>query len=56
VTGYTGGGLNGPLAIAIDGAGILWVINNTNSSSSVSEFIGIAPPVKAPLLGLPQKP
>jgi hypothetical protein len=55
-TGYTGGGLDGPLALAVDAAGNLWVINNTNSSSSVSEFIGLAPPVKTPLLGLPQKP
>jgi hypothetical protein len=55
-TGYTGGGLDGPLALAIDAAGNIWVINNTNSSSSVSEFIGLAPPVKTPLLGLPQSP
>jgi hypothetical protein len=55
-TGYTGGGLDGPFALAIDAAGNLWVINNTNSSSSVCEFIGLAPPVKTPLLGLPQKP
>ena len=55
-TGYTGGGLDGPLALAIDAAGNIWVINNTNSSSSVTEFIGLAPPIKTPLLGLPQSP
>jgi HYDIN/CFA65/VesB-like, Ig-like domain len=55
-SGYVGGGLNGPVALAVDTAGNLWVINNTNSSSSVSEFIGLAPPVKTPLLGLPQRP
>ena len=54
--GYAGDGLNGPLALAIDAAGNLWVINDTNSSSSVSEFIGLASPVKTPLLGLPQRP
>ena len=55
-TGYTGGGLNSPLALAIDGAGNVWVINNTNTSSSVSEFIGLAAPLKTPLRNLPQKP
>lgn len=56
VSGYTGGGLNSPLALAIDSSGNLWVINSTNSAESVTEFIGIAPPVKTPLIGLPQKP
>jgi hypothetical protein len=53
-SGYTGGGMNGPLALAIDSAGNLWVINN--SGNSVTEFIGIATPVKTPLLGLPTMP
>jgi streptogramin lyase len=36
--GFSGGGLNGPFDVAIDGAGTVWLCNN--AYSSVSAFIG----------------
>ncbi|HEY4380078.1 MAG TPA: PKD domain-containing protein [Acidobacteriaceae bacterium] len=49
---YASSGLNSPTAVAIDGSGDAWVANNTGSS--VSEFIGVAPPVITPIAaGLP---
>ena len=52
-TGYSGGGLNQPNAIALDGSGNVWVANNYNG---VTELVGIAVPVKTPLIGPPQSP
>ena len=43
-----------PFSVAIDGAGNLWVTNFGNNS--VTEFVGLAAPLKTPLIGLPQKP
>ena len=40
--------------IAIDSSGNLWATSNGNDS--VVEFIGLAAPVKTPLIGLPVKP
>lgn len=40
--------------IAIDSSGNLWATSNGNDS--VVEFIGLATPVKTPLIGLPVKP
>jgi hypothetical protein len=37
-TGYTGGGLNAPDGIAIDGSGNVWVANSDGLSNSISEF------------------
>ena len=51
---FTGGGLGNPSSIAIDASGNVWVANYTGHS--VTEFVGAAAPVKAPLIGLPQKP
>jgi hypothetical protein len=51
-TGYTGGNLNSPGAIAIDGSGDVWATNtytNSNNVSTVSELIGAAAPVVTPL-------
>jgi hypothetical protein len=41
-------------SIALDASGNLWVSNFGNST--VTEFIGIAAPVKTPLAGPPQTP
>ena len=41
-------------AIAIDASGNLWVTNSGNDT--LTEFVGLAPPVKTPLLGPPQTP
>ena len=41
-------------AIAIDASGNLWISNFGNDS--ITEFVGIAVPVKAPRVGLPQTP
>jgi streptogramin lyase len=46
--------LFGAFAIAIDASGNIWVSNFNNDS--ITEFIGIATPVKTPLLGLPKAP
>jgi streptogramin lyase len=46
--------LYGAFSIAIDPSGNLWVTNLYGAS--VTEFIGIATPVKTPLLGPPQTP
>ncbi|WP_157477483.1 NHL repeat-containing protein [Granulicella tundricola] len=46
--------LNEPYAIAVDASGNLWV-SNSNSNALV-EFIGLASPVKTPLLGPPAQP
>jgi hypothetical protein len=41
-TPYTGGGLNSPAALTIDGAGILWIANGNNT---ISAFSGTGIPV-----------
>jgi streptogramin lyase len=46
--------LYGAFSIAIDASGNLWVSNLY--AASVTEFIGLATPVKTPLLGPPQTP
>jgi hypothetical protein len=46
--GYTGGGLNGPLGIAVDGSGNVWVANY--KSKSITEFVGAATPVVTPMV------
>ena len=46
--------LFGAFAIAIDASGNLWVSNLYGAS--VTEFIGMAAPVKTPLIGPPQNP
>ena len=43
-----------PYSLAIDGSGSVWVSNFGNST--LTEFIGIAVPVKTPLAGPPQQP
>ena len=41
-------------AVAIDASGNLWVTNFGNDS--ITQFVGLAVPVKTPLLGPPQLP
>ena len=41
-------------AVAIDASGNLWVTNF--GSNTLTEFIGLAVPVKTPLIGPPQTP
>jgi hypothetical protein len=40
--------------VAIDSSGNVWVTNETGDS--VTELIGVAAPVKTPLIGPPQLP
>jgi ligand-binding sensor domain-containing protein len=55
-TGFgTDAQLGTPFAIAIDQSGNLWV-TNSNGANTVTVFIGLASPVKTPLLGPPQLP
>jgi DNA-binding beta-propeller fold protein YncE len=43
-----------PFALAIDPSGNLWVTNF--GGDSVTEFIGVAAPVRTPLIGVPDSP
>ncbi|MEI9979702.1 MAG: NHL repeat-containing protein [Edaphobacter sp.] len=45
-----------PFAVAIDTSGNLWVSNSANGVNTVTTFIGLATPVKTPLLGPAQLP
>jgi DNA-binding beta-propeller fold protein YncE len=51
----TDAGLGAPFAVAVDASGNLWV-TNSNGANTVTVFIGLATPVKTPLLGPPQLP
>ena len=43
-----------PYALAIDASGNLWVTNS--GKNTLTQFIGVATPVKTPLAGPPQAP
>lgn len=45
---------NTPFSLAIDASGNIWVTNT--GGNSLSQFVGIAAPVKTPLIGLPTLP
>jgi sugar lactone lactonase YvrE len=47
--------LGSPFAVAVDASGNLWV-SNSNGANTVTTFVGLATPVKTPLLGPPQLP
>jgi DNA-binding beta-propeller fold protein YncE len=47
--------LGSPFALAIDASGNLWV-SNSNGANTVTVFVGLATPVKTPLLGPSQLP
>ncbi|MBS1800675.1 MAG: NHL repeat-containing protein [Acidobacteria bacterium] len=55
------GGMLQPYSIAIDASGNVWVTNFTNdakyaNSNSIVELVGMAAPVKTPVIGPPQAP
>jgi streptogramin lyase len=45
-----------PFAVAIDQSGNIWVSNSSNGINTVTTFVGLATPVKTPLLGPAQLP
>jgi hypothetical protein len=47
--------LGSPFAVAIDQSGNIWV-TNSNGANTVTTFVGLATPVKTPLLGPAQLP
>jgi streptogramin lyase len=54
-------GLLRPYAVAIDASGNLWITNSSQdtkyaNSNSITELIGMASPVKTPVIGPPQAP
>ncbi len=51
----TDANLGAPFALAVDQSGNLWV-TNSNGANTVTVFVGVATPVKAPLLGPAQLP
>ena len=64
-TGYTSTALQHLTAVQIASAGTVWVCNNIASGISLAngipgdgvvQFIGLAGPVRTPLIGPPQKP
>lgn len=48
--------LNQAFGIAADASGNLWVTNFAANVNILTEFIGLASPVKTPLIGLPKAP
>jgi hypothetical protein len=48
--------LASPFAVAIDQSGNVWVSNSANGTNTVTTFVGLATPVKTPLLGPAQLP
>ena len=60
--GFSNGGLEHLTAVQIDQSGNVWVANNwkriapTVGGDGLVEFIGLAPPVRTPLIGPPQRP
>ncbi|MGH7071685.1 MAG: hypothetical protein ACREFO_16970, partial [Acetobacteraceae bacterium] len=53
-TGFVSTSLLLPFALAVDASGDLWVTNFGNDT--VTDFVGIAAPVKMPSIGSPQAP
>jgi streptogramin lyase len=43
-----------PFALAVDASGNLWVSNF--ASDTITKFVGVAAPVKTPLIGSPKQP
>jgi hypothetical protein len=60
--GFTNGGLEHLTAVQIDESGNVWVANNwkrlapTVGGNGLVEFVGLAAPVRTPLIGPPQRP
>jgi streptogramin lyase len=64
-TGYTNSGVQHLTCVQVDGAGNVWGCNNWSTGSSFAQFVGgdgvvelvgLAAPVKTPLIGPPQRP
>jgi hypothetical protein len=65
-SGFTSAGLQHLTAVQIDPSGNVWVTNNVQTPGSngaryaggdgLVEFVGLAAPVKTPLIGLPRRP
>lgn len=61
--GFSNGGLEHVTAVQVDGSGNVWVANNWSrivpkilGGNGLVEFVGLAAPVRTPLIGLPQRP
>jgi hypothetical protein len=60
--GFSNGGLQHLTAVQVDESGDVWVANNWSKLRPITggnglvEFIGLAAPVKTPLIGPPQRP
>jgi hypothetical protein len=60
--GFLNGGLEHLTAVQIDESGDVWVANNWSKLSPITggsglvDFIGLAAPVRTPLIGPPQQP
>jgi len=60
--GFTNGGLQHLTAVQIDESGNVWVANNwrrivpTVGGNGLVEFVGLAAPVRTPLIGPPERP
>ncbi|MGA8220994.1 MAG: NHL repeat-containing protein [Candidatus Acidiferrales bacterium] len=52
--GFVDPNSNAPFSLAIDASGNIWVTNT--GGNSLSQFLGLAAPVKTPLIGLPTLP
>jgi hypothetical protein len=46
--------LNEPYGLAIDASGDLWIANS--GGNTLTQFVGLAGPIKTPLLGPPVQP
>jgi hypothetical protein len=42
--------------LAIDASGSVWVSNSAMNANTLTQFVGLASPVKTPLLGPPVRP
>jgi hypothetical protein len=45
-----------PYGLAIDASGSVWVSNSAMNANTLTQFVGLASPVKTPLLGPPVRP
>lgn len=48
--------MSGPMGIAIDFSGNVWVANNGAATGALTELLGAAAPVQTPVIGVPGKP
>ena len=48
--------LKEPYGLAVDASGNLWLSNASSKGNTISQFVGLAAPIKTPLLGPPVQP